>query len=612
MPTDNNQFHVDYATDGSSGGSHDVTDGSATTVAAVLKMKQEFVDAGEWAHFNPGGAGHLQYEARRKSEGGDSLCGSVSESVGSSIESEMEESVWKINAEQREYYTNQFKKIQPNIRDVIKGQKARDFFLKSNLPNETLSTIWQLSDMDKDAALDLNEFCIAMHLVVAVKHGVDLPTVLPFTLCGSVSEEHLVPDDTDTQAASEEGSDVDVINDVDDDVVVKSVPDEAPSLPDSPMLNRCAPEQVSESDSFEQVYALGGLSPKTNKGGVLAQHMTTPSKDIGASSVSNVGQGGGAAAAIARPRASAQKNKVVNLMDSAPWQLLPPPSSAKGKPSSNVKKTLDMDDEASFMSNDSSFEQRQNSSMEHLQRVNHYYSTHECEGNHDNRNSNGGLSKEKSRSIDSLRQEMSEDYAHMEMRRISQGSRPRSYSGDVTPQSNNNISKRVSKEIEMPPLPPPRHTEAHISSTPTSHQYYTTTAVDTPNEQTSQLNNDTSPTTMDTLSKGLDNDNTPSSLLSQVISGTRTDPLSSRQMVRFSEHLVVEDGTCGEGLTHIDKKVHKHELQSRIRMLKDNNLMLSSLVSQLHCEWKTISEERIALDVLLQKEKQTWCGEFSS
>ena len=53
--------------------------------------------------------------------------------------------------------------------------------------------IWQLSDMDKDAALNLTEFCIAMHLVVAVKHGVELPTVLPFTLCSSLSEEHLVP-----------------------------------------------------------------------------------------------------------------------------------------------------------------------------------------------------------------------------------------------------------------------------------------------------------------------------------------------------------------------------------------------------------------------------------
>ena len=36
--------------------------------------------------------------------------------------------------------------------------------------------------MDKDAALNLNEFCIAMHLVVAVKHGVDLPPILPQTL----------------------------------------------------------------------------------------------------------------------------------------------------------------------------------------------------------------------------------------------------------------------------------------------------------------------------------------------------------------------------------------------------------------------------------------------
>lgn len=36
-----------------------------------------------------------------------------------------------------------------------------------------------LSDINKDNALNLDEFCIAMHLVVALRHGFELPSTLP-------------------------------------------------------------------------------------------------------------------------------------------------------------------------------------------------------------------------------------------------------------------------------------------------------------------------------------------------------------------------------------------------------------------------------------------------
>lgn len=51
----------------------------------------------------------------------------------------------------------------------------------------TISTTFvnrQLSDLDKDGALSLDEFRIAMHLVVLIKHGYDLPAVLPATMLG--------------------------------------------------------------------------------------------------------------------------------------------------------------------------------------------------------------------------------------------------------------------------------------------------------------------------------------------------------------------------------------------------------------------------------------------
>ena len=39
-----------------------------------------------------------------------------------------------------------------------------------------------LSDINKDNALNLDEFCIAMHLVVALRHGFELPATLPTVL----------------------------------------------------------------------------------------------------------------------------------------------------------------------------------------------------------------------------------------------------------------------------------------------------------------------------------------------------------------------------------------------------------------------------------------------
>lgn len=41
------------------------------------------------------------------------------------------------------------------------------------------SVIWDLSDMDKDGMLDLEEFTVAMHLCDKTKAGEELPDVLP-------------------------------------------------------------------------------------------------------------------------------------------------------------------------------------------------------------------------------------------------------------------------------------------------------------------------------------------------------------------------------------------------------------------------------------------------
>ncbi len=47
-----------------------------------------------------------------------------------------------------------------------------------------------LADLDSDGALNFEEFCIAMHIVVAVRHGLDVPATLP---------QYLIPEKYETQ-----------------------------------------------------------------------------------------------------------------------------------------------------------------------------------------------------------------------------------------------------------------------------------------------------------------------------------------------------------------------------------------------------------------------------
>ncbi|CAF2572129.1 unnamed protein product [Rotaria sp. Silwood2] len=89
---------------------------------------------------------------------------------------------WTINNVQREYYTKQFKDIQPDITKVISGNIAKEFFERSRLPTSELSQIWNLSDVNHDGALSLAEFCTAMHLVVLRVNGFELPDELPLQL----------------------------------------------------------------------------------------------------------------------------------------------------------------------------------------------------------------------------------------------------------------------------------------------------------------------------------------------------------------------------------------------------------------------------------------------
>ncbi|XP_053238021.1 ralBP1-associated Eps domain-containing protein 1 isoform X3 [Podarcis raffonei] len=149
---------------------------------------------------------------------------------------------WKITDEQRQYYINQFKTIQPDLNGYIPGSAAKEFFTKSKLPILELSHIWELSDFDKDGALTLDEFCAAFHLVVARKNGYDLPEKLPESLMPKLIDL----EDSAVVPVSEAG-------DQSGEVGYASSPAEAPpsKSPSMPSLNQTWPELNQSSEQWE-------------------------------------------------------------------------------------------------------------------------------------------------------------------------------------------------------------------------------------------------------------------------------------------------------------------------------------------------------------------------
>jgi hypothetical protein len=70
-------------------------------------------------------------------------------------------------------YQGQFNAIQQN--GLVTGGAAKPIMSGSGLPVATLRKIWELSDVDKDGALDLQEFVIVMVLIDMAKKGTPMP-----------------------------------------------------------------------------------------------------------------------------------------------------------------------------------------------------------------------------------------------------------------------------------------------------------------------------------------------------------------------------------------------------------------------------------------------------
>lgn len=79
-------------------------------------------------------------------------------------------------AEYVDHFSPQFASSQTN--GLVNGMAAKPILSSSGLPVASLRKIWDLSDIDKDGQLDLNEFVVAMYLIEYCKLGNPLPDQL--------------------------------------------------------------------------------------------------------------------------------------------------------------------------------------------------------------------------------------------------------------------------------------------------------------------------------------------------------------------------------------------------------------------------------------------------
>ena len=83
--------------------------------------------------------------------------------------------VWALN-KYIPHYTPQFRAVEKG--GLVSGAAAKGVLGNNGLPVASLRKIWDLSDVDKDGYLDLQEFVIAMFLVDMAKQGHELPAQL--------------------------------------------------------------------------------------------------------------------------------------------------------------------------------------------------------------------------------------------------------------------------------------------------------------------------------------------------------------------------------------------------------------------------------------------------
>merc|ERR1719232_988796 len=89
---------------------------------------------------------------------------------------------WSIPQQKRVQYMAQFQANDKAKTGFLAAVQARTILLQTGLAQQTLASVWNMSDIDKDGKLNVEEFILAMHLCEMGQKGEPLPDPLPINL----------------------------------------------------------------------------------------------------------------------------------------------------------------------------------------------------------------------------------------------------------------------------------------------------------------------------------------------------------------------------------------------------------------------------------------------
>merc|ERR1719471_2242846 len=89
---------------------------------------------------------------------------------------------WIIPQQKRVQYMAQFQANDKAKTGFLAAVQARTILLQTGLAQQTLASVWNMSDIDKDGKLNVEEFILAMYLCEMGQKGEPLPDPLPISL----------------------------------------------------------------------------------------------------------------------------------------------------------------------------------------------------------------------------------------------------------------------------------------------------------------------------------------------------------------------------------------------------------------------------------------------
>lgn len=86
---------------------------------------------------------------------------------------------WAVPITDRQRFGQLFSQYDTSRQGFITGLQAKNILMGTGVPPQTLAQVWNLSDVDSNGNLNVEEFILAMHFIERVKAGAPLPSVLP-------------------------------------------------------------------------------------------------------------------------------------------------------------------------------------------------------------------------------------------------------------------------------------------------------------------------------------------------------------------------------------------------------------------------------------------------